>query len=51
VRAVGIGLGAFLYYLVPDRAVYLVSLIPFFVGVVLLIHARMLTARAMKAAQ
>jgi hypothetical protein len=37
--AVGIGLGTFLYYLVPHKPVYLVGLVPGLVGVVILIGA------------
>jgi hypothetical protein len=37
--AAGIGLLAFLYFLVPGRAVYLVGLIPLLVGSALLIYA------------
>jgi hypothetical protein len=37
--AVGIGLGTFLYYLVPEKPVYLVALVPGLVGVVILISA------------
>ena len=43
VLAVGIGLGTALYFLVPNKPVYLVGLVPGFVGVVLLMGA--LTAR------
>ena len=43
VLAVGIGLGIFLQYLVPDKPVYLVGLVPGLVGIVLLIGA--LTAK------
>lgn len=39
VLAVGIGLGTALYFLVPDQPVYLVGLVPGFVGVVLLMGA------------
>jgi hypothetical protein len=39
VLAVGIGLGTFLYFLVPGKPVYLVALVPGLVGVVLLITA------------
>ena len=37
--AVGIGLGTFLYFLVPGKRVYLVALVPALVGVVLLMGA------------
>jgi hypothetical protein len=39
VLAVGIGLGTALYFLVPDKPVYLVGLVPGLVGVVLLMNA------------
>lgn len=37
--AVGIGVAVFLYELLPDMPVYLVGLIPLFVGVAMLIYA------------
>jgi hypothetical protein len=37
--AVGIGLGTFLYFLVPAKPVYLVALVPALVGVVILMGA------------
>lgn len=39
VLAVGIGLGAALYFLVPGQPVYLVALVPGLVGVMLLVGA------------
>lgn len=40
VLAVGIGLGIALFFLVPDKPVYLVGLVPALVGVLLLMGAR-----------
>ena len=39
VLAVGIGLGTALYYLVPGKPIYFVSLVPGLVGVLLLLDA------------
>ena len=46
VLAVGIGLGTALYFLVPDKPVYLVGLVPGLVGVVLLMGALRAQGRA-----
>ena len=43
--AAGIGLGAFLYFLVPDRAVYAVGLVPLLVGLTLLVYGLILAPR------
>ena len=36
VLAVGIGFGAFLYFIAPDRPIYLLALVPTLVGIVIL---------------
>ncbi len=43
--AAGIGTGVFLYFLVPDRPVYVVGIIPFLVGLVLALYGFVLVPR------
>ena len=43
--AAGIGTGVFLYFLVPDRPVYVVGVIPFLVGLVLVLYGFVLVPR------
>lgn len=41
----GLGLGVFLYFIVPDQSVYLVAIIPLLVGLVLVLYGFHLESR------
>jgi hypothetical protein len=46
VLAVGIGFGTFLYYIAPDRPVYLLALVPTLVGLVILVSGFAMARRS-----